>query len=166
MTQPLPSLTPAALRAAFGQYATGVCVVGCETDTGERLGVTVNSFTSVSLAPALLLVCLDHGLRSHDGLTTARGLGISVLAADQQALSRRFAASNGPKWDEIDALRGDQGGLLVPGAVAHFDCAREAVHPAGDHSLLIARVLRCHIADDRRPLIFFRGRYDAIASAA
>lgn len=162
---PLPP-DSAILRRAFGQFATGVCILGLEGPEGERIAVTVNSFTSVSLQPALLLVCLGHSLRSHDAISRAAGFGISVLAEGQDALSTRFASRDSKSWDGITPQRGARGGLLIPGAVAQFDCVRADLVVAGDHSLLIGQILDCRTAPDLKPLIYFRGRYDAVASAA
>lgn len=159
------SIDPTTLRAAFGGFASGVCVIGVETADGEQFGATVNSFTSVSLAPPLLLVCLGHYMRSHDAMVQARGFGISVLAENQQSLSVRFASRGGPKWEGLEPERGGCGGLLVPGALTHFDCATERTLSIGDHTLLIGRVLACHTNKNERPLLYFRGRYDAITGS-
>lgn len=160
------TLEPADLRTAFGQFATGVCILGLEAHSGERIGMTLNSFTSVSLDPPLLLVCLGHFLRSHDAAVGAAGFGISVLAHTQADISARFATRDGLKWNGFDAQRGQRGGLLVPGAIAHFDCVTERQERAGDHTLLIGRILGCHVEPDSDPLLYFRGRYDALKTAA
>lgn len=161
-----PALDPVVLRSAFGQFATGVCVLGLETQDGERIGMTLNSFTSVSLDPPLLLVCLGHFLRSHGHIVGAGGFGISVLAQSQQDVSVRFAKRDGPKWNGFEAERGRHGGLLVPGALAHFDCVTDRQELVGDHTLLIGRIVGCRTQPDIGPLLYFRGRYDALPTAA
>lgn len=165
-----PATTPQipdalALRGAFGHFATGICVLGAETVTGERLGLTLNSFSSLSLDPPLLLVSLGHFLRSHDQLIAARGFGLSILAEDQVEISQRFASREGLKWRDFPAVQGRLGGLTVPSAMASFDCAVERSVPAGDHTILIGRVLDCTTHETARPLLYFRGRYDRIAHA-
>lgn len=166
MSDHLPEIDPALLRSAFGQFATGVCVLGVEADNGEPIGTTLNSFTSVSLDPPLLLVCLGHFLRSHDHVVTAPGFGISVLAESQRDVSRRFATRDGPKWSGFEAERGSHGGLLVPGALAQFDCMSERTERVGDHTLLIGRITGCRTRPGIGPLLYFSGRYDALSAAA
>ena len=161
-----PAVDPGTMRSVFGHFATGVCVLGLETADGEAVGMTLNSFTSVSLDPPLLLVCLGHFLRSHDHAVSAPGFGISVLAQGQEEVSNRFATRDGPKWRGFDAIRGQRGGLLVPGALAHFDCVSERTEGVGDHTLLIGRVVGCRAELEAGPLLFFRGRYDALPTAA
>lgn len=150
---------PQSLRHAFGGFATGVCVLGGETADGARLGITLNSFTSVSLDPALLLVSLGRFLRSHDALVGISGFAISVLSEGQQEVADRFARRDGPKWQDFGFLRGAAGGLMVDGALACFDCRHHRSVPAGDHTLLIGEVLAISHDPDRHPLLFHRGAY-------
>ncbi len=157
------SVQPVQLREAFGQFATGVCVVGFAALDGTRVGVTVNSFTSLSLDPALLLVCLGHSLRSHDVMLSCGGFGVSVLAQNQRDVSHRFATRGGPKWDELSPIEGETGALMVPEAIAWFDCSVEATYPAGDHTILIGRIRKFKADAAKRPLLFFRGAYGAAA---
>lgn len=153
------TLDPLALRQAFGGFATGVCVLGAETTNGSRLGITLNSFTSVSLDPALLLVSIGQFLRSHDELTRLEGFSISVLSEGQQDVADRFAQRNGLKWQGFPARSGASGGLMVPGALAHFDCRRHKSVPAGDHTLLIGEILAAEHSPELSPLLFHRGSY-------
>lgn len=161
---PAPELDQKQLRDAFGHFATGVCVVGFVAQDGSKVGITVNSFTSLSLDPALLLVCLGTSLRSHDALVSCGGFGVSVLAEEQREISGRFATRGGPKWDGISFIEGGRGALMVPEAIAWFECEAEAAHPAGDHTILVGRV--CNFMADRakRPLLFFRGAYGQAAA--
>lgn len=154
---------PGQLREAFGQFATGVCVVGFKAQDGARIGITVNSFTSLSLDPALLLVCLGQSLRSHDVMVACEGFGVSVLADGQQDISSRFAMRGGPKWDGISFIEGEAGALMVPDAIARFDCTTEAAYPAGDHTILVGRIRGFAVDGAKHPLLFFRGAYAAAA---
>lgn len=158
-------IEPKLLRRAFGQFATGVCVVGMQGEDGAQLGATVNSFTSVSLEPALLLVSLGHHLKALDAMLRAPGFGISVLSDSQQGHSNTFATSGASKWQSVAPIYGEQGGLLLPDALAHFDCAMHDTVLAGDHTLLIGRILSVTIQPERRPLLYFQGKYDALAVA-
>lgn len=159
MTTPLD---PAALRHSFGQFATGICVIGTTDRAGVRHGATVNSFTSVSLEPALLLVCLGHFMRSHDAFADSKGFGVSVLSHDQEAVARHFASKSDQKWPDDSFQSGTSGGLLLPRALARFDCVTHNVIKQGDHTLLIGRPLAVDHAEDCRPLIYFRGAFDRL----
>ena len=163
MDTALPEYDQKQLRDAFGHFATGVCVVGFVGQDGTRVGITVNSFTSLSLDPALLLVCLGTNLRSHDAMVSTGGFGVSVLSEDQRDISGRFATRGGPKWDGMSFIEGKEGALMVPDAIAWFDCEAEAAYPAGDHTILVGRVRNFMADKDKRPLLFFRGAYGQAA---
>lgn len=156
------SVDPRALRSAFGHFPTGVCVVGARLPDGERIGVTVNSFTSVSLDPPLLLVCLAHRLRSHDALVRAGGFAITVLHGEQAPVSARFASSGADKWQDMDATEGMAGGLILNPHLAWFDCEMHSAMPGGDHTILLGRVLRHGTAERAAPLLYYRGGYAAL----
>ncbi|WP_424813511.1 flavin reductase family protein [Roseococcus sp. YIM B11640] len=160
------SIDPKALRNAFGHFPTGVCVVGARAPDGERLGVTVNSFTSVSLDPPLLLVCLARKLRSHDALVAARGFAITVLHGEQAALSARFASPGADKWQDMPAREGSAGGLILEPHLAWFDCEMHGCMPGGDHTIMLGRVLDHGTAAAGHPLLYYRGGYAALAGAA
>ena len=156
--QTLAEIDGMLMRQTAGQFATGVTVVTYEHE-GENFGATVNSFTSVSLDPALLLVSLGRFLRSHDALVGIKGFAISILAEGQQEVADRFARRDGPKWQDFGFRRGAAGGLMVEGALACFDCRHHRAVPAGDHTLLIGEVLAVGHDPDRHPLLFHRGSY-------
>lgn len=158
-----PEFDSKKLRDAFGHFATGVCVVGFVAQDGTKVGITVNSFTSLSLDPPLLLVCLGANLRSHDAMVSSGGFGVSVLADSQQDISGRFATRGGPKWDGMAFVKGHEGALMVPGAIAWFDCEAESTYPAGDHTILIGKVRTFMSDGEKRPLLFFRGAYGQAA---
>ena len=149
-------------RDAFGLFATGVCVVGFVAQDGSRVGVTVNSFTSLSLDPALLLVCVNTSLRSHGAIVSTGGFGVSILSEGQREISSRFADRGGPKWEGMTLVEGKNGALMVPDAVAWFDCESEAGYPGGDHTILVGRVRNFMADQDKRPLLFFRGTYGQV----
>lgn len=157
-------IDPFRLRRSFGHFATGVCVIGTTDHTGRRHGATVNSFTSVSLDPALILVCLGHFMRSHDVFAQAPGFCVSVLAARQEAEARHFASKLDEKWPEGGYISGACGGLRLPDCLAWFDCSRESVIPQGDHTILIGKLRDFHHVDDGQPLLYFRGGFDKLSA--
>ncbi|GAA3654380.1 flavin reductase family protein [Nonomuraea antimicrobica] len=144
------------LRDAFGQFATGVAVITTATADGERAGVTVNSFTSVSLDPPLVLWCLSNRAPSAPLFLRAGRFAINVLAADQDHLSRRFATPSTDKFAGVELL-----GAPLPvlaGTLASFVCRTERVHDGGDHHIFIGAVERYQRAEGE-PLVFHSGRY-------
>lgn len=147
---------PEDFRAALGRYATGVTVV---TTVGERgpVGITANSFASVSLSPPLVLWCPARSSARFSAFTAAGHYAIHVLAADQLDLCRRFARAGG-NFEGLDAGETPDGLPLLPGCLARFDCAAHAAHDGGDHAILVGRVIRAAMRDGD-PLLFWGGRY-------
>lgn len=152
-------LDPAVFREVMRTYPTGVTVVTAADDSGAPLGLTVNSFTSVSLDPPLVLVCIDRAAGSHDRLVSAGRFIVNVLAADQGDVAARFAAD--PPEERFSGLpwrAAAGGGPILEGGAAWLACTIEAVHAAGDHSILVARVTDGH-ATGAPSLVFFHGAY-------
>jgi flavin reductase (DIM6/NTAB) family NADH-FMN oxidoreductase RutF len=151
-------------RRVVGNFATGVAVV---TSGGgpDAHGVTVNSFTSVSLDPTLLLVCLDRSSRSRATILETRVFNINVLSDAQEHVSRLFASKERPEtwFADLHCITGELGAPLIPDCLAYMECELRETHEAGDHSILIAEVQRAEISDDGAPLCFFRGRYAFLA---
>jgi len=130
------------LRAALGQFATGVAVVTARAPDGRSVGLTVNSFASVSLEPPLVLWSLSKRSSSLEALSVARGVAIHVLSADQEALARRFASPSADRFAGVRRSIGPGGTPLLEGCVARFICTPYAQHEAGDHVVFILRVDR------------------------
>ena len=147
----------ALLRSVMACFPTGVTVVAARNASGEPLGLTVNSFTSVSLEPPLVLICIGHGSSSHDPIIAARGFTISVLAASQGDVATRFARlpSEG-RFDEVAWRAAPSGHPVIEGAAAWLDCSIDEVIVAGDHSILLGRTLACG-AGEEPVLVFHRG---------
>lgn len=158
MTAPAPSPDPErAYRNALGCYATGVTVVTADVG-GTILGITVNSFTSVSLRPRLILWCLDDQADRYLHFSETELFGVNVLAADQQALSRRFAGDGPFQLAAREVEITPQGPPLLPRALARFACRTTERKVAGDHLVVFGEVLAFdHRAGDG--LTYFRGRY-------
>ena len=148
-----------ALRNALGHYTTGVTIVTARTPEGGHTGVTVNSFTSVSLDPPLVLFCLSTRSSLLPAFEKASHFTVNVLAKGQQALSNRFAKPSTNTWDGVKFKCGTHGCALLHGALGAFECARRAVSPGGDHVILLAEVLRFEAAAAPEPLAFYQGSY-------
>lgn len=150
---------PIAFRRALGEYVTGVTVITAEGDNGERIGMTMNSFNSVSLDPPLVLFSVDRRALSLPALESAKGFGINILCREQQDVSGRFAKAQTDKWAETKWTPGYMNAPLIDGAQAHFECAPYATYDGGDHVIFVVRVVRFTTQPDSKPLAFFRGRY-------
>jgi len=156
------TLTTSDFRKAMGAFATGVTIITVDLD-GEVHGMTANAFTSVSLDPTLVLVCVDHSTRTHAHLHTKKRFGINVLGEDQRAVSEYYArperthehaeAEAGARFD-----RTSHGTPILHGALAYFECRLQSVQEAGDHSIFIAEVEDV-VVGEGNPLLFFRGKY-------
>lgn len=160
----LPAIDSRSLRDSLGAFATGVCVVAARASDGRNLGVTVNSFCSVSLDPPLILVCIGRSLSSHDELLSCEGFTVSVLRDDQADLSAQFATRGGDKWDGVSHRPGLAGGLILEPHLACFDCVTHSRQDGGDHTILIGRVLD-FTSHHGAPLLYFRGKYDTTVSS-
>lgn len=149
-----------AFREAMGRYPTGVTVVTALDADGAPVGVTVNSFTSVSLTPPLVLVCLGLTSSSHDALVATPRFRIHILADDQTDVAARFAVT--PSEQRFDGLawEGDEPDdpPRISDVAAWMSCTLDTVHRAGDHSILVGRVTAVGTSD-REALVFHRGAY-------
>ena len=150
-------------REVVGSYPTGVTVVTARNGGGAPFGLTVNSFTSVSLDPPLVLVCIDRLSSSHDPLIESGTFVVNILASDQTAVAARFATD--PSGDRFVGLAWEEGPLgdpVLPDGVAWLACTVQQVHEAGDHSILVGQVEEVAVAE-REALVFHRGSYAAVA---
>lgn len=149
-----------AFRDSLGQFITGIVIVTAKLADGEFSGMTVNSFSSVSIDPPLVLFSVQRTTNSGTALLRARGYGISILSSDQQHLSNQFARGSPDKWSSTEWLEGHAGAPFIRGAFARFECEPYASYDGGDHVIVVVRVLKFAIANDKMdPLVFFRGRY-------
>lgn len=148
-----------AFRDALGCFPTGVAVVTAESADRPPMGITVNSFASVSLDPPLVLWCVDRRSDRFHTFTNAPGFTISVLGACHQHVSARLARPGAHSLEGIPLRDTELGPPALVDALAVLECAREAVHEGGDHAILVGRVLRFLHQPQGEPLVFFRGRY-------
>lgn len=151
-------IDPADFKRALGQFATGVTVVTTHDGFGNPLGLTVNAFSSVSLDPPLVLVCVDNRSETNAGFQASRVFGASVLAEGQEEWSRRFAVPGPGKFNGTPLTTGTHGVVLVPGALAQLVCRVAASHPAGDHTIYVGLVLSL-VAVPGRPLLYHASDY-------
>jgi flavin reductase (DIM6/NTAB) family NADH-FMN oxidoreductase RutF len=145
-------------RDALGSYPTGVTVVAARDRRGRPVGITVNSFTSVSLEPPLVLWSIARSSANFADFAEASHFSVNVLAEDQVEISQRFARAGGDKFTGLRYTEGLAQIPLIPGSLAQLECATEARHDGGDHVIIIGRVLRIAWRDGE-PLVFHRGRY-------
>ncbi|MGD9295500.1 MAG: flavin reductase family protein [Roseobacter sp.] len=169
MTDKCQSFVPSqdntrALRDAFGCFGTGVTVVTATTSDGP-LGMTANSFSSISLDPALVLWAPAKNSKRHDAFISAREFCIHVLSADQLDMAQHFA-SEGKDFSPFASDTGPTGAPRLLGCLAEFHCCTHAVHPAGDHSLVLGRVQHVvHTISDKPGLVFAKGQFGRFSSA-
>ena len=146
-------------RAALGRFATGITVVTArEPERHRDHGMTVSAFCSASLEPPLVLVSIGHEATMYDLLCRESQIGISILSAGQEALSRRFADPDSDRFDGVGYSRGENGVALIDDAIVHLECQIIARHEAGDHTIMIAEVNGAAVRSER-PLLYYRGGY-------
>lgn len=151
-----------ALRRALGAFATGVTIVTARDAGGEPVGFTANSFTSVSLDPPLLLVCLAHTAASYDIFRAAGSFAVNVLEVGQEDTARRFASRGADKFGATAWSPGHMGAPLIDGSLARFDCAMDSRVTAGDHDILIGRVMAFSLHEGEA-LLYHKGSFRALA---
>ncbi|MEW6633311.1 MAG: alpha/beta fold hydrolase [Pseudomonadota bacterium] len=153
-----PAFDAMEFRRALGSFLTGVTVVTTIDEAGDPRGFTANSFTSVSLEPPLVLVCIAKKALGHQAFSTSRGFAINILAEAQKAASGIFASKAPDKFASVAWQPGQTGNPLIEGSVAVFDCGMEQLVDAGDHSILIGRV-HDFTHNGAQPLGYCRGAY-------
>ena len=169
----------AAFREALAHFASGVVIVTARGSEG-LVGFTATGFTSVSLSPPLILVCVNKTASAYDGVVGANHFGVSVLREDQRGLAERFATSGIDRFQGVDLHAGVSSPgeassppsppqapplPLIAGALAHIECRPHARHDAGDHTLLVGEVL-CASTSTGRPLLHFARNFGALAAPA
>jgi flavin reductase (DIM6/NTAB) family NADH-FMN oxidoreductase RutF len=155
-------VTPEDFKAALGSWAAGVTVVTTRLKDSVY-GLTVSSFSSLSMDPRLILVCLADTNRLPRMIEESGHFGVSILAEGQDEVSAWFSRSGRepvpafPPEIPVDTAR--TGSPLIRGAIAHIDCALEAALPGGDHTIMVGRVVSAHAHPDKNPLLYYRRAY-------
>ena len=146
------------LKDAFGRFATGIGVAACRNQDGSFSAITINSFTSVSLDPALVLWCIENRASAYPAFMSGDNYSISILRSDQQAMSERFARYQPTPLaaDEVEVWV--TGAPILKDRLAGFDCKISARHKAGDHVILVGEVMQFDSANGA-PLVYFASNY-------
>ncbi len=152
------TVDPARFRAALGRFPSGVTVVTSRDASGRDHGMTVSAFSSLSLTPPLVLVCIDHAATWHAAIPEATHFNVHVLGAEQEAISRRFASDRADRFVDVSHTRDANGLVQLTGVVALLACRITARHAGGDHTIVIGEVERVDVSDGE-PLVYFRGAY-------
>jgi flavin reductase (DIM6/NTAB) family NADH-FMN oxidoreductase RutF len=149
-------------RRACGRFATGVAVASVTDQHGAAHGLTVSSFTSVSLDPPLVLICLGHEATMIEAFRGASHFGINILREEDRELSQRFATKGHDRFNGIGWRRGRTGVPLIDGALAALECEMHQRIGSGDHDILVGRVVATDL-EDGAPLVHYFGRYRKLA---
>ncbi len=149
-------------RRACGRFATGVTIAGAMDANGVPHGLTVNSFSSVSLDPPLILICLGHAIAAIDVFRQARHFGLSVLRASQRDLSERFAAPMDNRFGSLAWSQGKTGAPLLDSVLAQIECVTVRRVSTGDHDILIGEMVAAKV-EEGEPLIYFASEYRSLA---
>jgi len=152
---------PQAFLRACAQFATGVAITTVLDSSGAPHGMTVNSFTSVSLQPPLVLVCIDHKAGILDHFLKTEFFAINILRETQQTLSMRFARPGEDRFGSVEWYAGDTGVPLIPGALATLECSVFQRLDSGDHTVVIGEVVNA-IRHEGRPLLYFSSAYQCL----
>lgn len=154
---------PGVLRAAYGCFPSGVAAV-CAVIDDVPVGMAASSFTSVSMTPPLVSVCIQDSSTTWPRLRGATRLGVSVLAADHDAACRSLSAKHGDRFAGVDWEPTSDGAVFVHGATAWLDCTVDAELPAGDHGIVLLRIHALRAEPAAAPLVFHGSRFRTLAA--
>ena len=162
MSSGLLPVTQEVFRRACSRFASGVTIATVLDSLGTPHGLTVSSFTSVSLDPPLILICLGHRVTVIDSFRTCKYFGINVLSDHQQPLSDRFASKGLDRFDGLIWQPGESGVPLIPGVLAAIECSVHQRFTSGDHDIFVGEMVRAHVSAGE-PLIHFASSYRRLA---
>lgn len=154
-----PIFSQSEFRSALGMFATGVTIVTARTPSGELVGLTANSFNSVSLSPPLVLWSLSLSAASMPAFRTGSHYAIHILAADQQALALQFATKGVDRFAGVAHHPGLAGAPLIDGAAATFECFNRSRYEEGDHVIFVGEVEHCSHRAGVSPLLYHGGKF-------
>lgn len=154
-------VTEASFRHACGHFATGVAIATVSDDSGSPHGLTINSFTSVSLQPPLVLICIDYRANVLKPFLRASHYGLNILRDSQQDISNRFAYRAEDRFTGVAWKAGETGVPLIDGSLAAMECATKQIIEGGDHTIFLAEVVAVHTSSGD-PLLYFNSRYHRI----
>lgn len=159
LTAQAPNFSPPEFRTALGMFATGVTIVTARTAEGELVGLTANSFNSVSLTPPLVLWSLSRAAASMPAFSAGSHYAINILGADQKELALRFAAKGVDRFADVEFIEGVGGAPLLAGAAASFECFNRSRYEEGDHVIFVGEVERCTHNASASPLLYHGGKF-------
>ena len=154
-----PCFSQREFRASLAMFATGVTIITARTPSGELVGLTANSFNSVSMSPPLVLWSLSQAASSMAALSKGSHYAINILASDQKALAERFASKCDDRWEGVAFTDGVAGAPLLSGAVASFECFNRSRYEEGDHVIFVGEVERCCHREGAAPLLYHGGKF-------
>ena len=149
-------------RKALGTFATGITVITTTLKNSAPVGITVNSFSSVSLEPPLVLWCLDNEADSYDIFAKCSNFAVHILHQDQEAISQAFSTKNNNRFADLDWEAGEFGSPILKDYASCFQCETEISYAGGDHIILLGRVKAIATNKDKSPLIYHDGNYHAL----
>lgn len=152
------TLDPTTYRATLGRFASGITIITACDAEGRDVGMTVSAFSSLSLTPPLVLICIDNAASVAPVLEHCETFAVNILADDQEELSRRFAKRELNRFEGVPVTRGELGVALLDGALANLECRVSARQPGGDHTILIGEVKAANLREGE-PLLYYRGAY-------
>jgi flavin reductase (DIM6/NTAB) family NADH-FMN oxidoreductase RutF len=154
-------IPPADFRHVLGHFASGVTVVTTSDADGRPTGLTASAFTSVSLDPPLILVCVDHKSQTYPALLERGRFAVNILGTDQEDVSRRFASTRLDKFEGLKYELSDLGLPVIEQALARLECSTVNTHVEGDHTIFVGLVERAAVGAGE-PLLYYRGKYQAL----
>jgi flavin reductase (DIM6/NTAB) family NADH-FMN oxidoreductase RutF len=154
-----PRFSATDFRAALGMFATGVTIITARDASGQPVGITANSFNSVSLSPPLVLWSLARRAGSMPTFQRGSHYAINILSAEQHALAQRFSSRTENRFEGVAFREGAGGALVLEGSAAVFECSNRSQYEEGDHVIFVGEVEHCERREGAQPLIFHGGRY-------
>ena len=149
------------IRNVMGHFATGVTVITTKDKTGAPFGLTANAFSSLSLNPPLVVVCVDKTVQCYACFDESKAFVVNILSEDQEEISRRFATKGIEKFEGLKWRSGELGVPLLDGAIGYIECRVTTSCEGGDHTIFIGEIIAAR-AEGERPLLFFKGKYQRL----
>lgn len=155
------TVDPDTFRSVLGRFAAGVTIVTALDSQGRDYGLTVSAFSSLSLEPPLVVVCIDHGASLHPVLQKAEHFAVNILSTDQEPLARRFSTLTDERFNGVGYVRGQTGVAVLDDVLAILECRKLHAFEGGDHTIFVGAVETAH-AHGGSPLLYYRGGYAQI----
>lgn len=149
-------------RNCMGEFATGVCVVTAKNKNGTLYGVTINSFSSVSLEPPLVLYCIDKHADNYENIVNFESFNIHILSENQQDISNSFAKPANVQWGDVSYEIDDNGNPIISNCNAFIKCKKYDTLDGGDHTVILGEVMSFNVESEGKPLIYYKGKYTKV----